>query len=63
MEIYQLKIVLRSFSPMIWRRLLVDADTSLAALHAIFQTTMGWEDCHLHRFRIHGKDFGITYQG
>ena len=30
MEIYQLKLVLRGISPMVWRRLLVHADTSLA---------------------------------
>jgi hypothetical protein len=24
---------------------------------------MGWEDIHLHRFRIHGKDYGIAFIG
>jgi len=63
MQIYQLKLVLRGISPQIWRRVLVDADTSLADLHRIFQIAMGWQDQHLHRFRIHGKDFGISYPG
>jgi len=63
MQIYQLKLVLRGISPQIWRRVLVDADTSLADLHQIFQIAMGWQDQHLHRFRIHGKHFGITYPG
>ena len=61
--IYQLKIVLRGISPIIWRRLLVHSDTTIAALHSILQTAMGWEDSHLHRFRIHGKDYGIAYVG
>ena len=24
---------------------------------------MGWDDDHLHRFRIHGRDYGIAYVG
>jgi len=60
---YQLKVSLREISPMIWRRLLVSSDTTIAYLHAIVQTAMGWEDVHLHRFRIHGKDYGIYHTG
>lgn len=62
-KVYQLKVALREISPMIWRRLLVTSDTSVAYLHAILQTAMGWEDVHLHRFRIHGKDYGIYRSG
>jgi Plasmid pRiA4b ORF-3-like protein len=40
--IYQLKVALRGISPLIWRRLLVRADTSLADLHHIFQHAMGF---------------------
>ena len=60
---YQLKIVLRGVSPMIWRRVLVRSDTTIAELHHIIQTVMGWDDWHLHRFHIHGKDYGIAYIG
>ena len=60
---YQLKVSLRKISPMIWRRLLVPSDTTIASLHAMLQTAMGWEDIHLHRFRIHGKDYGIYRTG
>ena len=52
--IYQLKIVLTSISPMIWRRLLVQSATTIAELHYIIQIAMGWEDEHLNRFRKHG---------
>jgi hypothetical protein len=24
---------------------------------------MGWTDSHLHRFRIHGKDYGVAHLG
>jgi hypothetical protein len=53
-KVYQLKVSLRDISPMIWRRLLVTSDTTIAQLHSVLQTAMGREDLHLHRFRIHG---------
>ena len=24
---------------------------------------MGWENDHLHKFRIHGQDYGLSYEG
>jgi hypothetical protein len=48
---------------LIWRRLLVHADTSMADLHHILQLVMGWTNSHLHRFLIHGKEYGIAYDG
>jgi hypothetical protein len=48
---------------MVWRRLLVASDTTVAQLHAVVQTAMGWEDLHLHQFRIHGKAYGVYRDG
>lgn len=62
-RVYQLKVSLRGISPLIWRRLLVESTTTIAQLHAILQVAMGWEDVHLHRFRLHGKDYGIYREG
>lgn len=62
-KVYQLKVVLRDVSPMVWRRLLVTAGTSIAQLHHILQTAMDWEDLHLHRFHVHGKEYGIYRDG
>ena len=61
--VYQLKIALRGISPLIWRRPLVHADTSIVELHHILQLVMGWTNSHLHRFLIHGKEYGIAYEG
>jgi DNA invertase Pin-like site-specific DNA recombinase len=55
--VYQLRVVLREISPIIWRRLLVGADTTLAGLHEILQVAFGWSGEHLHRFVIHGADY------
>jgi hypothetical protein len=57
-DIYQLKITLLGASPPIWRRLLVPADLTLAQLHKVLQTAMGWEDEHMHQFRAGQRRFG-----
>ena len=61
--IYQLKIHLLGISPHIYRRVPVRGDTTLAELHHVFQVTMGWENWHLHRFKLWGKEYGIPYAG
>jgi len=61
--VYQFKVVLRGISPMVWRRLLLRSDHSIADLHYTIQIAMGWSDSHLHRFHIHGKDYGVAHEG
>jgi Plasmid pRiA4b ORF-3-like protein len=57
-EIYQIKVTLLGTDPPIWRRLLVPADLTLEHLHHVLQVAMGWEDCHMHEFRIGQQRFG-----
>ena len=52
-----LKVHILEVSPMVWRRLRVPETATLAELHRIIQVAMGWEDYHLHRFQIHGRDY------
>ena len=61
--VYQLRVVLRGISPLIWRRLLVRSDSTIADLHHALQIAFGWTDTHLHRFVIRGKDYGIARLG
>ena len=56
--IYQLKVVLRDVRPLIWRRLLVPTDMTLAQLHHVLQVAMGWSNCHLHQYTIGGEIYG-----
>jgi len=58
-EIYQIKVTLLYTKPLIWRRLLVPATLTLEQLHDVLQLAMGWEDCHMHAFRIGQRRFGI----
>ena len=57
-SVYQLRIVLRGISPLIWRRLLIRATDRVADLHAALQVALGWDSSHLHRFVIHGREYG-----
>jgi Plasmid pRiA4b ORF-3-like protein len=57
-SVYQFRVVLQGISPLIWRRLLIRSDMSLATLHAALQIVFAWSDEHLHAFRIHGKEYG-----
>jgi hypothetical protein len=58
LSIYQLRIVLRGVSPLIWRRVLVQSDMTLAYLHTLLQILFAWSDEHLHSFCIHGREYG-----
>ena len=58
MAVVRLKITLRGVRPPVWRRLVVPASFTLAELHAVFQTAMGWTDSHLHYFDINGVLYG-----
>ena len=62
-EIYQLHVWIRQISPMIWRRLLVRSDSTIADLHYTLQIAFGWSDEHLHQFRIHGQAYGDYHDG
>jgi len=48
---------------MIWRRLRISGNISLATLHYSFQIVYGWDNDYLHQFHIYGKDYGIAYDG
>ena len=61
--VYQFKVALRGISPMIWRRLLLRSDHSVADLHYAIQIAMGWSDARSNGFHIHGKDYGVAHEG
>ena len=63
MTVFRLRVVIAGISPLIWRRLEVAADTTVAGLHAIVQAVFGWSGEHLHRFVIGGTEYGISYLG
>jgi hypothetical protein len=60
LSIYQLRIVLRGISPLIWRRVLVRSKMTLAHLHTLLQIVFAWSNEHLHSFHIHGREYGSS---
>jgi hypothetical protein len=62
-QIYQLRAVLRGISPLIWRRLLARSDSTVAELHQALQVAFGWDDEHLNRFEIRGREYAVYRDG
>jgi hypothetical protein len=55
--VYQVRVTLREVRPVVWRRVLVTGDITLGRLHRVLQAAMGWEESHLHMFRVQGRRF------
>jgi len=56
-NVIQLKVSLDFIEPEIWRRIAVPDYWSLGDLHRVIQISMGWHNCHLHRFEIDGLNY------
>ena len=52
----ELEISLSWIEPRIWRRILIRAEASFAALHEAIQDSFGWQYCHLWEFRRDGAE-------
>src|SRR3954449_13006886 len=55
--VFQLKVTLKCYKPMIWRRIQIE-DCTLDELHEHIQTAMGWTNSHLHHFHIARQPYG-----
>jgi Plasmid pRiA4b ORF-3-like protein len=51
-RIYQFKIVLQDTAHPVWRRIQVPEEYTFWDLHIAIQDVIGWQDGHLHEFRI-----------
>lgn len=54
-RVLQFKIILQDIEPVIWRRIQVPSNYNFWDLHVAIQDAMGWQDYHLHHFKIKGK--------
>ncbi len=57
-RIFQLKITLQNIKPPVWRRVVVDAGSTLDHVHEVIQAAFGWWNYHLHEFEIDGTRYG-----
>ena len=54
----EFQILLREIEPSVWRRIEVPASYSFWDLHVAIQDVMGWQDYHLHAFRVRNRATG-----
>lgn len=58
----QLKAELVGPEPIVWRRIVVADETTLAHLHIVIQAAFGWEDRHQHEFIVGSSTYAIPGQ-
>jgi len=56
---YRIHVSLLDIKPLIWRRVELSSETTLKQFHRILQIVMGWENYHLHEFRVGTKRYGV----
>lgn len=52
-------MTLRHIDPPVWRALRVPAEVPLGVLHEVLQSAFGWDNAHLHDFRVDDVRFGM----
>jgi hypothetical protein len=57
-HIFVLRISLKYTQPQIWRSVQVPGSFTLGDLHEVIQIAMGWQDEHLHKFKINTISYG-----
>ena len=57
--VLELRISLKNCEPKVERTLVVRADITFADLHWCIQAVMGWENAHLHEFKLGKKRVGM----
>jgi Plasmid pRiA4b ORF-3-like protein len=57
--VLQMRVTLVSVDdPPVWRQMVIPAGYTLDRVHDAIQVTMGWQDSHLHVFRVAGREYG-----
>lgn len=54
--VHQFLLALSGTDPLVWRRIQVPEKYSFWDLHVAIQDAMGWQDYHLHEFRLQDLD-------
>lgn len=55
----QFKIVLIESNPLVWRTFKLTDDYRMDRFHQVLQIVMGWNNSHLHEFRVKGREIGM----
>ncbi len=58
-DICRVRVRLLDVKPSVWRRLEVPLNTTFAKFHRVLQAALGWDNTHLHLFRVNGREIGM----
>lgn len=61
-EIIQLTVSLHQSTPLIWRSIVVNKQTTFFELHHIIQIAMGWQNYHMFDFNLDGYRVGMIQE-
>jgi hypothetical protein len=60
--VLQMRITLADVdSPPVWRQVVIPAGYTLDRVHGVIQAAMGWQNSHLHMFRIADLEYGPAH--
>jgi Plasmid pRiA4b ORF-3-like protein len=60
LTVHELRVTLLDVSPPVWRQLRVPSALPLSTVHAVVQLAFGWEERHLHEWRIGDITYGLA---
>lgn len=60
LTVHELRVTLLDISPPVWRTLRVPSALPLSTVHAVIQMAFGWEDRHLHEWRVGDVTYGLS---
>jgi hypothetical protein len=60
LTVHELRVTLLDVSPPVWRLIRVPSALPLSTVHAVLQIAFGWEDRHLHEWRVGDVIYGLS---
>ena len=60
LTVHELRVTLLDITPPVWRQIRVPSALPLSTVHAIIQIAFGWEDRHLHEWRVGDVTYGLS---
>jgi hypothetical protein len=60
LTVHELRVTLLDVSPPVWRLVRVPSALPLSTVHAVVQIALGWEDRHLHEWRVGDVTYGLS---
>ena len=60
LTVHEIRVTLLDVNPPVWRQIRVPSALPLSTVHAVIQIAFGWEDRHLHEWRVGDITYGLS---